>query len=120
MTEPKPAIKRLRRRKARHQQRGRLYRVSFAVAGVVVIVGGLALSLPGVPGPGLVLVAVGLGMLALESERAERLLERILDRLERARNAGRVQKVLYAVALALAAAGAVAAAILWEIPLLPG
>ena len=33
MSEPRPAIKSLRRRKERHQQRSKLYRVPFALLG---------------------------------------------------------------------------------------
>ena len=76
-------IKSLRRRKERHKQRSKLYRVPFAARRrVLIMVAGVALALPGVPGPGILLVAVGLGMLALEFDRAERLLEKILDRVE--------------------------------------
>ena len=110
MTEPRPAIQKLRNRKERHRQRGRVYRVSFAAVGFLIILAGLVLSLPGVPGPGLLLVAVGLGMLALEFDRAERLLERIIDRVEDARErTSTVQQVVFAGAgLALAVGFAVA------------
>ena len=90
-------IERVRERKEQHKQRGKIYRALWVILGSIVILAGLALSLPGVPGPGLVLVAVGLGMLALEFDRAERLLEKVLLRLERlsdrAQRASRGQKV---------------------------
>jgi multisubunit Na+/H+ antiporter MnhB subunit len=121
MSEPRPAIRRLRERKERHQQRSRLFRIAFGAVAVLVILAGLALSLPGVPGPGLVLVAIGLTMLALEFERAERLLERILDRLETARErTSPVVQAVVATAGILAAVGAIVAVLLWEIPVLPG
>lgn len=121
MGEPRPAIERLRRRKERHKQRNRAYRIGFAIAGGLVIVAGLLLSLPGVPGPGLVLIALGLGMLALEFDRAERLLERVLDRLEQARERlSPLQKAIVAVAGIAAAVFAFVALLLWEIPVLPG
>lgn len=117
-------IARVRERKARHKQRGKLYRTGFGIVGVLVILAGLALSLPGVPGPGLVLVAVGLGMLALEFDRAERLLERILQRLDRvtdqAAAASPLQKAVVGVLALAAVAAAVAAVLLWEIPYVPG
>jgi hypothetical protein len=121
MSEPRPAIRRLRERKERHQQRSRVYRVAFAAVAVVVILAGLALSLPGVPGPGLLLIGVGVAMLALEFERAERLLERILDRVEtaRERTSPATQVVLGLAGLAVAV-GAIVAVLLWEIPVLPG
>ena len=119
MSEPRPAIRRLRERKERHQQRGRLYRVAVAIVGVLVILVGLAL-VP-LPGPGWLIVAVGVGILALESDRAERLLERILDRLESTtERLSPAQKRALAV-LALAGVGLwVFATLRWEIPLLPG
>jgi uncharacterized protein (TIGR02611 family) len=117
-------LERVRERKERHKERGKLYRVGFAIVGGLVIVGGLLLSLPGVPGPGLLLVAVGLGMLALEFDRAERLLERIVDRVERvsegARSATPLQKALVVLGLVVVAAAAVAALVVWDVPLLPG
>jgi Flp pilus assembly protein TadB len=121
MSEPRPAIERLRRRKERHKQRSKVYRVPFALFAVLVIVAGLALSLPGVPGPGLLLIAVGLGMLALEFDRAERLLEKILDRLEDAREKTSTwQQVVLGAAGILAAVGYVVAVVLWDIPVVPG
>jgi uncharacterized protein (TIGR02611 family) len=117
-------IARVRERKERHKQRGKLYRTGVVILGVLVILGGLALSLPGVPGPGLLLVAVGLGLLALEFDRAERLLERILERLDRVADqavaASPVQKALIAVLAVLALAAAVAAVVLWDLPYVPG
>jgi uncharacterized protein (TIGR02611 family) len=113
-------IERIRERKERHKQRGKVYRFGFAVVGVLVVLAGLALSLPGVPGPGLLLAAVGLGMLALEFDRAERLLEKVLVRLERmadqASKASLPQKIGLGLAAAAGAAAAVAAVVLWGIP----
>src|SRR6188508_1637312 len=119
--EPRPAIKSLRRRKERHKQRSKLYRVPFAVVGALIMVVGGALALPGVPGPGILLIAVGLGMLALEFDRAERLLEKILDRVEDARERTSMwqQVVLAVVGLALSV-GYFVAAVVTEIPVLPG
>jgi Putative transmembrane protein (PGPGW) len=121
MSEPRPAIQRLRRRKERHKQRSKLYRVPFALVGGLVVLVGVGLSLPGVPGPGLLLIALGLAMLALEFDRAERLLERIIDRVEEAREkTSTLQEVLLLVGGLAAIAGYVVAAFLWEIPILPG
>ena len=113
-------IDKLRERRERHRRRNRLYRAGFAVAGVLLIVAGLLLSLPGVPGPGLVVVAIGLGMLALEWDPAERLLERILYRLDDAREASRPVQIALVAGAVLAAAGALAlTAVFWDLPLLP-
>jgi Zn-dependent membrane protease YugP len=121
MSEPRPAIKKLRRRKERHQQRSKLYRIPFAIVGGMIVLAGVLLSLPGVPGPGILLVALGLAMLALEFDRAERLLEKIIDRVEEAREkTSAAQEIALAVLGLAAIAGYVVAALLWEIPVLPG
>lgn len=116
-------IDRVRERKEKHKQRGKVYRALWVVLGSVVILAGLALSLPGIPGPGLLLLAVGLAMLALEFDRAERLLEKLLVRLERlsdrAQRASRTQKIaggLFGVAVV---AAAIAVAVIWGIPFVP-
>ena len=111
----------LARRRERHIQRSMPYRVAFTVAAFVITLGGLA-AIP-LPGPGWAIVFVGLGMLALEFKWAENLMEKILDRLEGAKeaaeNASPLQKALGVVATILGIAACVAAAILWDIPLLP-
>jgi uncharacterized protein (TIGR02611 family) len=119
VTEPRPSIRRLRERRERHRQRGRFYRVSFAAIGVVVIL--LGLILVPLPGPGWLIVALGVGMLALEFDRMERLLERILDRIEATtERLSNVQKVLLALLAIAGASGWIAATLVWEIPVLPG
>jgi sulfite exporter TauE/SafE len=121
MSEPRPAIKALRRRKERHKRRSKIYRVPFALAGALIIVAGLALSVPGIPGPGLLIIAVGLGMLALEFDRAERTLERILDAVEDARERTSTwQQVVLGVVGLAAAVGYAVAVFAFEIPVLPG
>jgi uncharacterized membrane protein YccC len=56
MSKPRPAIRSLRERKERHQQRGRFYRVAFALIGVLLILLGIVL-IP-LPGPGWLIVAL--------------------------------------------------------------
>ena len=113
-------LARVRSRKERHRERGKLYRISFGVVGGLLIVVGLLLTLPGVPGPGLVIVAVGLGMLALEFDRAERLLERVLRRLDRISEQASSMPAWLTAALAVAAVGGAALAVyLWDVPLVP-
>lgn len=80
----KPSFaERLDERRVRHRQRGTLYRVVFAVAGVTVLLAGVAMLV--LPGPGLLVTAAGLAMLALEFAWAERLLARTAARLEAVR-----------------------------------
>jgi uncharacterized protein (TIGR02611 family) len=121
--DDKSMIDRVRERKERHKQRGRVYRALWVLLGSIVILGGLALSLPGIPGPGLVLVAVGLAMLALEFDRAERLLEKLLVRLERlsdrAQRASRAQKIGGGVLAVAVVAAAIAVVVVWGIPFVP-
>jgi uncharacterized protein (TIGR02611 family) len=113
---------RVRERKERHRQRSRIYRIAVAAVGVVLILLGLLLSLPGVPGPGLLVVALGLALLALEFDRAERLLERILGRLERvgetASRASGLQKAVTGAIVLVAAGTAIAAVVFLDVPFL--
>ena len=91
--------------------------------GVLLVLVGIVLSGPGVPGPGFLVILLGLGFLALEFDRAERLLERAIvfgDKLaDRAEETTTGQRVMGGIAAALAIGAFVAAAILWDIPLLP-
>ena len=111
----------LARRREHHIQRSMPYRVAFMVVAFAILIGGIAL-IP-LPGPGWAIVFLGLGMLALEFKWAENLMEKILDRLEGAKeaaeNASPMQKALGVVATVLGIAACVAAAILWDIPVLP-
>jgi uncharacterized protein (TIGR02611 family) len=111
----------LARRRERHLKRSKPYRIAFMILAFVVVLGGLAL-VP-LPGPGWAIVFIGLGMLALEFKWAENLMEKILNRLqaaqEKAKNASPAQKAAGAAATVLGIAAFVAAAILWDIPLLP-
>ena len=113
----------LQERKARHKQRHPIVRAGVVLFGCLVVLVGIFLSGPGVPGPGFLVILIGLGFLALEFDRAERLLEKAIvwgDRMaERAERTSTTQRVLGGLAAALAIGAFVAAAILWDIPLLP-
>jgi uncharacterized protein (TIGR02611 family) len=113
----------LQERKERHKQRNIVHRAAIVVLGVLIVCAGVVMSGPGVPGPGIVTILIGLGFLALEFERAERLLERAIiwgDRAaERAEQATTTQRVIAGIATAAAVAAFAAAAILWDIPLMP-
>jgi uncharacterized protein (TIGR02611 family) len=118
--EPK-LVRRLRARQTEHKQRGRLYRWAFVAVGIVVL--GLGVAMLALPGPAFVVIPIGLAILSLEFAWAERLLEKALVKGEEARRkaseATPAQKALSAAAVACGVAAAVAAAILWDIPLLP-
>lgn len=114
-------FEKLEERRESYQERGLLYRVAFTTAGFTVLAGGLAMLV--LPGPALAVIPIGLAMLALQFAWAERLLEVAIDRAEAAGStvteASRKQKVVGGIAIALLAASAVTAALLWDIPLLP-
>ena len=114
-------VRKLRARQAEHKQRGRLYRFAFVAVGLLVLAAGIAML--ALPGPAFVVIPIGLAILSLEFAWAERLLEKALIKGEEAkRKAGRAtrtQKILTGLAIACAAAAAVTAALLWDIPYLP-
>ena len=119
--EKQTLAEKLARRREQHLTRSKAYRIGFMIAAFLVIAIGLAL-VP-LPGPGWAIVFVGLGMLALEFEWAENLMQKVLTRLEAAqeaaKNATPAQKALGVVMTVLGIAACVAAALLWDIPLLP-
>jgi uncharacterized protein (TIGR02611 family) len=113
----------LQERKARHKQRHIVHRIAVVIAGILIVIAGIIMSGPGVPGPGIVTIIIGLTFLALEFDRAERLLERVIiwgDRAaERAEETTTAQRVVAGIATALAIGAFAVAAILWDIPLMP-
>ena len=123
MTEPgnHPLLARLQARRARHLERGLAFRLAFGAAGFVVLAAGIAMLV--LPGPGLLVAAIGLAMLALEFAWAEWVLVRTVHRLERtkraATRASRLRQVLALLTIACAAAAVVLAALHWDLPLLP-
>lgn len=116
-------IIKLRERKERHKQRNIVHRAAVVLAGVLIVSAGILMSGPGVPGPGIVTIILGLTLLALEFDRAERWLERVIiwgDRAgERAEQTTTAQRVVAGFVTALAVGGFVVAAFLWDIPLMP-
>jgi uncharacterized protein (TIGR02611 family) len=119
---PRPKlIEKLEARRATHRERGRLFRIGFGVVGALVLIGGVIMLVT--PGPAFVLIPIGLAMLSLEFVWAERLLERSLEQAqiaqEKAAQTTRTQRILVAIATALAIAACVLAVLWWDIPLLP-
>ena len=114
-------VRKLRARQAEHKQRGRLYRLMFVAAGLLVLGAGIAML--ALPGPAFVVIPIGLAILSLEFTWAERLLERALIKGEEAKRkaaqATPAQKILSGLAVACAAAAALTAALVWDIPYLP-
>jgi uncharacterized protein (TIGR02611 family) len=122
--EPSPRrrlIDGVKERRERHRERSKVVRAAVVLAGFVVVLVGLAL-IP-LPGPGLLVIAAGLALLALEFVWAERLLERTIDEMGKAtdkvKRAGRAQQLILGLLGVLVAAAAVTAAYAWDVPLLP-
>src|SRR5881396_3919671 len=105
----RPLIDRVREQRDRHKQRTRVYRIAVALAGFVVVLAGLAM-IP-LPGPGLLVTAAGLALLALEFVWAERVLERTIDHMgkatDRVKRAGLAQRLILGLLGVLVAAAAV-------------
>ena len=116
-------LRELEERKARHAERGIVARVGVVIIGVLLVLLGIFMSGPGIPGPGIVVILIGLSFLALEFDRAERMLEKAIiwadNAKDRAEAASPRQKLLTGALAALAVAAFVVAAVLWDIPLLP-
>jgi hypothetical protein len=116
-------IRKLRERKARHKERHIVHRAGVVALGCLLVLAGIVMSGPGVPGPGIATILLGLFFLALEFERAERLLERAIvwgeRAAHRAERTSTRERVAAGIAAALALGAFAAAAILWDIPLMP-
>jgi uncharacterized protein (TIGR02611 family) len=114
-------VARVRDRKEHHRQRHFAFRLGWGILGVLVVLAGVVLLV--LPGPGWLVIAIGLGMLALEFDPLERVLERVALRLEdvgeKAAKAKPWQKALGIAAAIAVTAGALAVVLLWDLPLLP-
>jgi uncharacterized protein (TIGR02611 family) len=114
-------VQRLQEKRQTHRDHGRIYRGAFVVAGVVVLLAGLAML--ALPGPAFVVIPIGLAILSLEFAWAGNALDSALVKADKAKEkAGETtvrQRVLSGVAIAAAAAAFVVAAILYDIPVLP-
>jgi uncharacterized protein (TIGR02611 family) len=114
-------VRKLHERRATHRDHGIFYRVVFATTGVVVLVAGLAMLV--LPGPAFVVIPVGLAILSLEFAWAGTLLDSALVQADKAKekaaSTSTTQRALSALAVAAGVAAFVAAAILYDIPVLP-
>ena len=114
-------VRRLRERRDEHRRHGRIYRGAFIAAGFTLLLGGIVMLV--LPGPAFVVIPIGLAILALEFTWAERLLDRSLEKADeakrRAAETSGTQRILAAVATAAAAGAFVAAALMYDIPVLP-
>jgi uncharacterized protein (TIGR02611 family) len=123
VTEEKhPTIQKLHERRKVHKARHKVIRAGVVVLGVLITLAGIVMTGP-VPGPGFLVIPLGLALLALEFTWAERLLERIVvwadNARARAANRSKGEKITSGIAVAVGIAAFVTAAILWDIPVLP-
>jgi peptidoglycan/LPS O-acetylase OafA/YrhL len=107
------ALDRLRERRARHRERHIVVRMLVALGGFAALLGGVALLV--LPGPGIPVVILGLGLLALEFTWAEAALVRALQHARRVQPRRRWQRIAGGIA-AVAAAGAAVAFAVWGVP----
>jgi len=105
---------RLRERRARHRQRRLSVRAAVALAGFVTLAAGLALLV--LPGPGLPLIAAGLGLLALEFRWAEAALDRALRHTERVTPTKRSHRLAAGGAAVVALAASTTLLLLFGLP----
>lgn len=114
-------IAKLEAQRDRHANRHFVTRALFGLVGFTFLLAGVAMLVT--PGPAFVVIPIGLAILSLEFRWAENLLERSLEQADRAKRAAqetsRAQKILSAIATALAVAAVAAWAIWGDIPLLP-
>jgi uncharacterized protein (TIGR02611 family) len=108
------AAERLRERRERHHGRPMLLRIAFAAAGFAAVAGGTLLLV--LPGPGIPLLAAGLGLLSLEFRWAEAMLEWVLRRTERVRPRKRSHRIAAGVAVVAALAASLTIAFVLGLP----
>ena len=114
-------VERMQAERVRHRQRPKIVRMAYVVAGFAVLAAGITLLIA--PGPAFVVIPLGLAMLSLEFEWAERLLAKAVARSEQAKQAAAdsttKQRVLTGIATLVAACGIAWWGLTSDIPLLP-
>jgi uncharacterized protein (TIGR02611 family) len=121
--DPPELLVKLRERKERHKQRHLLHRAVIVVIGFLIVLAGIVMSGPGIPGPGIATILIGLGFLALEFDWAERSMEKVIiwgDHVkDRAEETSTTQRIVASFVTAVAVAAFAVAAFIWDIPLVP-
>lgn len=118
---PPRLVQRLQDRRDTHKDRSIVVRVAFVIAGLIFLLGGLAMMV--LPGPALLVIPIGLAMLSLEFCWAGRLLDKSLVKADEAKdkaaNASRTSKLLTAGGVVCAIIAAVVVALAYDVPGLP-
>lgn len=104
-------LNRLYEQRTNHRRRGRVYRFGFATLGGLITLIGLALLV--LPGPAFVVLPVGLFMLALEFNWAERLLEWAVRRSQAVSSSARRLPAEFLVTFILLVIGTTIAGLIW-------
>jgi uncharacterized protein (TIGR02611 family) len=114
--DPPGFYKRLHARLHAHPVTSLFTKLVITVVGTLVVLVGIVLSGPGVPGPGLVVIVFGLAILSTEWEWADRLLKRARAWLQRQSDKARAmdpvvrrRRIVLGLAAVLAVSGAVVA-----------
>ena len=121
-TRPEPKfVTKLRAQRDQHRDRSRIVRILFVLVGFTLLLAGIAMLVA--PGPAFVVIPIGLAILSLEFRWAENMLEKSLEQADKAAQKASetttTQRILAAVATALAVAAVAAWAIWGDIPVLP-
>jgi uncharacterized protein (TIGR02611 family) len=97
-------------------------RWAVVLLGVLITLAGIVMTGP-VPGPGFLVIPVGLALLALQFEWAENLLEKAVvwadNAKAKAASRSKGEKIASGVGIAAGIGAFATAGILWDIPLLP-
>jgi len=119
--KPPRLVQKLQESRETHKDRHLIVRGAFAVAGVILLFGGLAMLV--LPGPAFVVIPIGLALLSLEFAWAGRLLDKSLEKADAARDratgASRTVKLLVAAAVACGVIAAVVVALAYDVPYVP-
>ena len=118
---PPKVVRKLQEKRETHKDRNPVVRVAFVLAGLTLLLGGVAMLV--LPGPAFVVIPVGLALLSLEFCWAGRALDKSLIKADQAKqkaaDASRTSKVLTVCGGACAAAGLVAVVLAYDVPVVP-
>ena len=119
--KPPRVVQKLQEKRETHKDRHLVVRVSFLLAGLILLLGGVAMMV--LPGPAFLVIPIGLAMLSLEFCWAGRLLDKSLVKADQAKdkaaNASRTSKLLTAGGAALGAVAAVVVVLAYDVPYVP-